>query len=106
MREVTLMGKPCKIRFNMAAQFIFEKMTGKSFSEFNPSLTSDSISLAVSCILAADKSSDITIMGLAEGVSLAEMNKLMEAVNEEINEWLLPPASMPEEKEDKDEKNV
>lgn len=89
--KVKILGEEIEIKFNMAVELAYEKISGEPFSFDAMSRTENTLALDMAAIMIAAPDTAITMDALlkdAKGYEIAALNK---AVVDEMTEWLAIP---------------
>lgn len=106
-KTITLFGQTVDLAFNLAAQIAWEDSTGKVFDISEIKSRKDTIALFMSCVIAGNPDTTITMDKLMFELSFDEMQVLDKAIGELIREWYhLPATAQKEEPEQKGKKHA
>ena len=86
-RNITILGKPVVIAYNMAVQIAYEEITGRAFDSDTLDKTSNTLALYYACIIANNPDTDITFDNLLEDCDAHDITVLREAVIGSFTDW-------------------
>ena len=86
--QITILGEPLDINFNMAVELAFEGISGEPFSLESLKFQKNSIALDYAVISTFNKDSKITIERLCEEATAKELAELSSAVASAMFAWL------------------
>ena len=106
-KKITILGEEVTLKFNMAVEISFEKITGKAFSECDMKMQENLVALYYACIVTNNPDTKLTIGDLVEKTSGKDIAILSTSVSEVMTAWMEPsPFEAAEEEEGDDGKNV
>lgn len=98
-KNIKFLGKDIKVAFNMATQIVYEKITGKAFTEDVLQSTEQVVTLYYAVILANNPTIDITLDDILTKAKGAEIGALSAALTESFLDWAQIPETLTVDKE-------
>lgn len=98
-KNIKFLGKDIKVAFNMATQIVYEKITGKAFTEDVLRSTEQVVTLYYAVILANNPTTDITLNDILTKAKGAEIGALSAALTESFLDWAEIPETLTVDKE-------
>jgi hypothetical protein len=108
-RKITILGEEIAIKFNMAVQLAYEKITKSPFDVQKLNSQESSVALYIACITVCNPDTNITFERLINEASGPEILLLNKTIISAMTEWLdipfVEPVDKTEEKEGDQPKN-
>lgn len=98
-KNIKFLGKDIKVAFNMATQIVYEKITGKAFTEDVLQSTEQVVTLYYAVILANNPTIDITLDDILTKAKGGEIGALSAALTESFLDWAQIPETLTVDKE-------
>lgn len=85
--KITILGRDVDIRYNVATQIAYERITGKPIQTIADQQLGDVTAIAFASIVANNPGCDLTMEDILYRASSAEFGALTSALNAEIMAW-------------------
>lgn len=102
-RKITILGEEITIKFNMAVQLAYEKITKSPFDVQKLNSQESSVALYIACITVCNPDTNITFERLINEASGPEILLLNKTIISAMTEWLDIPFVEPVDKTDEKE---
>lgn len=101
-KTITILGVELTIRFNIAVQIAYERITDKPFTVKELDKVENTTALLYAAIIANNPDVDITFDQLINELSFDESQLLTSAINDAMNDWYHVAAPAQGEKKEED----
>ena len=102
-KKVTIKGEEVTIKFNMAVECAYERITNRKFNLQDFKEKDLLVTLFFSTILANNPDTEITLDYLLKDATFDEIRSLDSAVSEVMTDWLHIPSVIPQEHQKEEE---